>query len=180
MKKTTLNNKAMKTRFFFISMCFLAAGLTALAQNTKLPDVPLYTLDGQEISASAISNEGMPLILTCWKTTEADCCEQLLQLYNTYDEILQNQGVKMIAICIDGSGCTQHVKPFVYGHDIDIDIYIDKNGDFKRAMGISDAPYTILYDNQMQKFCQHAGACSNIDDVVCHKVNECLTAMSGK
>jgi cytochrome c biogenesis protein CcmG, thiol:disulfide interchange protein DsbE len=170
----------MKKRFTTCLLCFFAACITLLAQRTKLPDVPLYTLDGLEISASTISNDGKPLILSCWKTTETDCCEQLLQLYNTYDEILQQQGVKMIAVCIDGSGCTQHVKPFVYGHNIDIEVYIDKNGDFKRAMGISDAPFTILYDNRMEKFCQHAGPCSNIDDVVCHKVNECLTAMSEK
>lgn len=170
----------MKKRFIFISMCFFAAGLTSLAQNTKLPDVPLYTTDGKEISASSITNDSMPMILTCWKTTETDCCEQLLQLYNTYDEILKYQGVKMIAVCIDGSGCTQHVKPFVFGHGIGIDVYIDKNGDFKRAMGISDSPFTILYDNQMEKFCQHAGSCSNIDQLVCEKVNECLTAMNEK
>jgi len=166
---------------FITSLIYISITTTSVIPQTKeLPDVPLYTLDGNEISASSISNDGEPMIMTFWKTTETDCCEQLLQLYNKYEQILQFQGVKMVAICIDGTGSIQHVKPFVYGHNIVIDVYVDKNGDFKRAMGISDAPFTILFDQYMGTFCKHTGPCGNIDDLVCQKVNECLTAMYEK
>ncbi len=168
----------MKTKHFINLACLLALSLSVMAQGTSLPNVPLYTLDGKEISAQTISNEGKPMIMTFWKTTENDCCDQLLQLYETYQNILIYQGVKMIAICIDCSGNIQHVKPFVYGHDLDLEVYVDKNGEFKRAMGISAAPYTILFDQKMALFCQHAGHCANIEEVVCKKVNECLTAMN--
>jgi hypothetical protein len=170
----------MKKQFLISFVYFLTVAIAAVAQSTSLPDVPLYTLDGKEISANAISNEGMPMIMTFWKTTEKDCCEQLIQLCDTYEQILQYQGVKMVAICIDCSGSTQHVKPFVSGHNIPVDVYIDKNGDFKRAMGISDAPFTILFDQQMGLYCRHSGHCGNIEEVVCQKVNECLTAMNEK
>jgi len=170
----------MKKQLIISFVYLLAAAMAAIAQSTSLPDVPLYTLDGKEISASIISNEGMPMIMTFWKTTENDCCDQLMQLYDTYEQIIQYQGVKMIAICIDCSGSTQHVKPFVYGHNLDIDVYVDKNGDFKRAMGISEAPFTILFDQQMGFYCKHSGHCGNIDELVCQKVNEYLTAMNEK
>jgi peroxiredoxin len=170
----------MKTKLVITTLYFLVAALAGTAQSTRLPDVPLYTLDGNEISANTISNDGMPMIMTFWKTTEKDCCEQLIQLYETYTQILQYQGVKMVAICIDPCSSAQQVKPYVYGHNIDIDVYVDKNGDFKRAMGVSDAPFTILFDGQMGFYCKHAGPCGNIAELVCQKVNECLTAMNEK
>jgi peroxiredoxin len=170
----------MKKQHLISFMCVLAAAMAGMAQRTSLPDVPLYTLDGKEISASSISNEGMPLIMTFWKTTENDCCEQLIQLNNTYEQILRYQGVKMVAVCIDCSGTVQHVKPFVFGHNLTIDVYVDKNGDFKRAMGVSEAPYTVMFDHQMEFYCKQSGPCGSIEDLVCQKVNEYLTAMNEK
>ena len=168
----------MKKQILISSMYLLSAIMLVNAQGTGLPDVPLFTLDGTEISTSSIKNDGMPMIMTFWKTYENDCCDQLIQLCNVYNQILKHQGVKMVAVCIDGKGCSQHVKPFVNGHDINIDVYIDKNGDLKRAMGVSDAPYNVLFDQDMKIYCRHAGSCSSIEDMVCQKVNECLAAMN--
>ena len=123
----------MKKQLIISFVYLLAVAMAAIAQSTSLPDVPLYTLDGKEISANTISNEGMPMIMTFWKTTENDCCDQLMQLYDTYEQILQYQGVKLIAICIDCSGSTQHVKPFVYGHNLALMCMSIKTGILKEA-----------------------------------------------
>jgi hypothetical protein len=168
----------MKKKLFVSTLYFLASAIAGMAQSTRLPDVPLFTLEGKEISARDISNEGMPMIMTFWKTTKNDCCDQLIQLNDAYQKILKYKGVKMIAICIDCTGSTQHVKPYVYGHNLDLEVYVDKNGEFKRAIGISDAPYTILFNQQMEFYCKQSGYCGNIEELVCEKVNECLTAMN--
>jgi hypothetical protein len=170
----------MKKQILIGSMYLMSAFMLVNAQGTGLPDVPLYTLDGKEISTSSIKNDGMPMIMTFWKTYENDCCEQLIQLCSVYNQILKPQGVKMVAICIDGKGCSQHVKPFVKGRDITIDVYIDKNGDLERAIGVFDAPYNVLFDQDMKIYCRHAGPCASIEDMVCQKVNECLAAMKKK
>jgi hypothetical protein len=63
-------------------------------------------------------------------------------------------------------------EPICLWKFLDIDVYVDKNGDFKRAIGISEAPFTILFDQQMRFYCRHSGHCGNIDELVCQKVNE--------
>jgi hypothetical protein len=91
-----------------------------------------------------------------------------------YKDFMEYQGVKVIAVCIDCVGKTQHIKPFVYGHNLDIEVYIDKNGDFKRSMNILYSPSTILFDHQMNINCQLAGYCSNVEDLLCTKIEQCL------
>ena len=57
---------------------------------------------------------------------------------------LKDKNVRVIGICLDVSGNMSNIKPFVYGNNIDMDVYIDKNGEFKRAMNIPDVPYNII------------------------------------
>ena len=172
------NQKTMK-KSLITSLVFLLMGASvAIGQIKQLPDITVYTLDGNAVSATSITNDSMPMLMCFWKTYENECCDQLIQLYNAWDQDLRPKGVKMVAICIDGCGDVQHVKPFVFGHNLDIEVYVDKNGDFKRAMGISEAPYNILFDQYMSVYCRHSGPCANADDLVCEKMNECLMVMN--
>ena len=157
---------------------YLCLGATLNAQTNMLPTVDIYTLEGIRINTNQISNNQMPMILVFFKTYDNKCCENLFSICDAHKEMLADKGVKMIAICIDCVGKTEHVKPFVYGHGLDIEVYVDKNGDLKRAMGIPDAPYTILYDQQMEVYCKYDGYCAGNQEVVCKKMNECLNRMA--
>ncbi len=52
----------------------------------------------------------------------------------------QEKGVKFVAICVDCTGRIDHVKPIVYGQNIEMEVYVDRNGDLKRAMNVSYTP----------------------------------------
>ena len=145
-----------------------------LAQTGAIPDVELFSLDGTKTTSSEISNDGKPMVMIFWKSNDRESCEQLLMINDAYQNFMQYQGVKVIAVCIDCVGKTQHIKPFVYGHDLDIEVYIDKNGDLKRSMNIIYSPSTILFDHQMNINCQFAGYCSNVEDLLCTKIEQCL------
>lgn len=169
----------MKTKVLVIGWVFFLFLVISLnAQISKLPSVELFTLDGTEIDASTISNNNMPMILVFFKTYDNKCCENLFSICEAHEELLAEKGVKMIAVCIDCVGKTDHVKPFVYGHGLDIEVYVDKNGDLKRMMGIPDAPYTILYDQKMEVYCKYDGYCAGNQEMVCKKMNECLNKMA--
>ena len=75
-------------------------------------------------------------------------------LNEVYEEYLKDDNVKVVGICLDGIGRIDHVKPFVYGNDLDIEVYVDKNGDFKRAMHVTDTPFTILLNKEMNSRCR--------------------------
>jgi len=164
----------MKTKKTLICIILMALSNLNFAQHTRLPETELTSLDGTIITASEISNDGKPLVMIFWKSNERESCDQLLMINDAYQDIIQYQGVKVIAICIDCVGKTQHIKPFVYGHDLEVEVYIDKNGDFKRSMNIIHAPSTILFDQQMNINCQFAGYCSNVEDLLCAKIEQCL------
>lgn len=158
----------------------LFLGFAVQAQESQLPSVDIYTLEGERINANSIHNDGMPMLLVFFRTFERSSSENLFSIYEAYDEFLITKGVKMIAVCVDHIGKIEHIKPFVSGHGIDIQVYIDKNGDFKNAMGIPDAPFTILFDQDMNEYCRQLGYCVNNQDIVCQKVNECLKKIDTK
>lgn len=164
----------MKTRKFKLLLLLISFSSLSFSQSAILPINELYSLDGEKISASEISNEGNPLVMIFWKTNEAESCDQLLMINEAYNDFMKFQGVKVIAVCIDCCGTTQHIKPFAYGHDLEIEVYIDKNGDFKRSMNILHSPSTILFDQQMNINCQFTGYCSNVEDLLCTKIEQCL------
>jgi len=164
----------MKTKKTSLIMLIFAFTNLIFAQTDALPSIELYSLDGTKVKANEISNDGKPLVLIFWKTNERESCEQLIMINDAYKDFMVYQGVKVIAVCIDCVGKTQHIKPFVYGHDLDIEVYIDKNGDFKRSMNILYSPSTILFDHQMNINCQFVGYCSNVEDLLCTKIEQCL------
>ena len=164
----------MKTKKTSLIMLIFVFTNLIFAQTDALPSIELYSLDGTKVTANEISNDGKPLVLIFWKTNDRESCEQLIMINDAYKDFMVYQGVKVIAVCIDCVGKTQHIKPFVYGHDLDIEVYIDKNGDFKRSMNILHSPSTILFDHQMNINCQFAGYCSNVEDLLCTKIEQCL------
>jgi len=159
---------------------FLFLFFSSSAQINKFPNADLYNLNGKKIDAATISNENMPMLLVFFKTNDNKCRENLFQICDAHEEVLVKKGVKVVAVCVDCSGRVEHVKPFIYGHDLDVEVYVDKNGSFKRAMGIADVPCTILYDHQMKIYCKHVGYCAGTEELVCEKVNECLDKMQVK
>lgn len=146
------------------------------SQKQTLPDVNLYTLDGIQVNASEISNNDKPMVMVFWKTNEKNCCNQLNMINDVYQDFFEPKEVKVVAICIDCKGSIQHIKPFVFGHNLDFEVYIDKNGDFRRSMNVSQVPFTILYDDKMEVYCQYVGYCNGSEDFLCKKIENCLAA----
>lgn len=169
-----MNPKALNP--FWMILIIMGFILRGHAQN--FPSADVYTLDGQRIDARTISNDQKPMVVVFFKTYNNKCCDLLNTVYDAHKNVLLEKGVKMIAICVDCTGNVSHVKPFVYGNDLDLEVFVDKSGDFKRAMGVRDAPFTILYDQNMQVYCRYDGYCASAGEMVCDKMSECLNKMA--
>jgi len=147
---------------------------SVFTQHKTLPNVELYSLDGKKVSASMITNNGQPMIVVFWKTNIKECYNQLDLINEVYEDYLEEKNVKVIAICVDCIGNAQHIKPFVYGHDLNIEVYIDRNGNFKRSMNIPSVPYAILYDQKMNVTYRQLGFCNGDESLLCKKIEDCL------
>jgi len=156
------------------AVLYLLISPTVLKAQSKIPPIDIYTLDGERVNATTINNDSMPMILVFFKTYDNDCRKNLFSISEAHENFLAERNIKVVAICVDATGKTDHIKPFVLGNDLDVEVFIDKNGDLKRRMGIPDSPYTIIYDQDMNVYCQYNGYCSGIEEMICQKAVECL------
>jgi len=158
----------MKTALFLMLMLFSSPCI--LAQPTEKAGAYLRDLNGKLIPSSEMIQSGHPVIVIFWKSGNSKCCENLETVQSAWMSELKDKGVNFIAVCEDCSGSWSHVKPIVVGKDWEFEVYIDVNGDFKRSVGVSVIPSTLIYDSQQNLICNHPGWCSGNEELVCEKI----------
>lgn len=133
---------------------FLFSGF-AQNQKTQIPSVDVKTTDLKSFNTSKISNDEKPIILSFWATWCKPCIKELDAIAENYEDWQDETGVKLVAISIDNSRSMGRVAPFINGKDWDYEVYLDPNGDFKRAMNVVNVPHTFLIDGKGNIVWQH-------------------------
>ncbi|MDR2836799.1 MAG: TlpA family protein disulfide reductase [Bacteroidales bacterium] len=138
----------------FITISFLAICMALFAQ--EIPQIQLKNLNGKAVSSKTfVQNDGKP-VLICFFATWCKPCVQELSTYNDLLEKWHKEtGVKIVAIATDNSRSANRVAPFVESKDWDFDVFLDTNGDFKRAMNVVNEPHTFLVDGKGKIVWQH-------------------------
>jgi len=136
----------------------------SVAQNRTLPSVDVKKLDGGSINITEIDNNGKPIVISFWATWCKPCKKELNTIAEVYEDWQDETGVKLIAISIDNSRSMAKVSPYVNASDWDYEVYIDPNGDLKRAMGISTVPHTFLLNSKKEIVWQHKGYVDGDED----------------
>ena len=78
--------------------------------------------------------------------------KELNNIAEVYDEWQDETGVKIIAISIDDTRSMSKVAPYVNSVGWEYEVYLDPNGDLKRAMGVSTVPHTFLLNSKKEMF----------------------------
>ncbi len=139
---------------------FLFSGMICIAQGDdkagrQIPSVAIKTMDGQNFSTTDLTNEGNPMIISFWALWCKPCVRELTAISDVYDEWQEETGVRLVAISIDDVRSSSKVMPFVNGKGWDFDVYLDPNGDFKRAMNVNLIPHTFLVNGKGEIVWQH-------------------------
>ncbi len=147
-------------RISVLLVVFLITGLVCFAQGDdksgrKIPSVTVKTADGQNFNTADLTNEGNPMIISFWALWCKPCVRELTAISDVYDEWQEETGVRMVAVSIDDSRSSSKVMPFVNGKGWDFDVYLDPNGDFKRAMNVNLIPHTFLVNGKGEIVWQH-------------------------
>lgn len=130
-------------------MLVIVLSLSFTTDNKRrIPKVDVKTLEGEIVSTSSFENGGSPLIISFWATWCKPCVQELTTISDVYEDWQDETGVKIIAVSIDNSRSSGGVATLVNGKNWDYEIYLDENGDFKRAMGVNLVPHTFLVDGK--------------------------------
>ncbi|MBK9193542.1 MAG: TlpA family protein disulfide reductase [Flavobacteriales bacterium] len=136
----------------FLSMLAIIVATSLFAQ---IPSASVTGLDGKKVDAKTFSNAGKPMIISFWATWCAPCKRELNAIAEVYDEWQKTTGVKLIAVSIDDARSSARVGPYVNGQAWDYEVYLDPNGDLKRAMNVQNVPHTVLIDGSGKIVWQH-------------------------
>jgi thiol-disulfide isomerase/thioredoxin len=130
--------------------------MLGFAQNNKgVPAINVKKMDGTTFNTGDIDNDGKPVIINFWATWCSPCKRELNNIADLYEDWVDETGVKLIAISIDDARNMAKVAPYVNGKGWEYDVYIDPNGDFKRALGVNNVPHTFLVDGKGKIVWQH-------------------------
>lgn len=140
------------------------------AQQKTALSSELIDLDGNKTNSWQIVEPGTTTVLVFWKSSSTKCCDNLDNLQSAWVDTLKSKGIKLIAICVDCNGTWSHVKPIMNGKNWDFESYIDLNGDFKRTMGVTEIPCTILLDQDQNMVCRYNGFCSGSSELICEGI----------
>lgn len=163
----------MKTLF---SICFVLVVASAFAQSsTTLPSAVVQDMQGKKVDAASFSNNGKPMIVNFWATWCAPCKKELSAIADVYDEWQERTGVKLIAISVDDSRTMARVMPYVNGQGWDYDVYLDPNGDLKRALNVNNVPHTFLLNGKGEVVWQHNNYVPGDENELYRKLQELVS-----
>jgi len=157
---------------FYSTLLVLFFTTISFAQNRTLPSVEVETLNGDNINIQEIENSGKPIVISFWATWCKPCKEELNAIAEVYEDWQEETGVKLIAISIDDTRSKLKVMPYVNASDWDYEVYLDPNGDLKRAMGISTVPHTFLLNGENEIIWQHKGYVDGDEDELLEQIEK--------
>ena len=147
--------KNISLSFLVLSFFIVAANAQQIDKNKKIPSADVKTLENLNFNTSEIDNDSKPIVISFWATWCKPCINELNAIAEHYPEWSEETGVKLIAISIDDARNTAKVAPFVNGKGWEYEVYLDANGDFKRAMNVNAIPHTFLINKDKEIVWQH-------------------------
>ena len=155
---------------------FILIGINVHAQNNQsgLPKVDIKDLTGKTINTSSLLDGERPVILSFWATWCSPCIKELDAISAYLEDWQDETDVRVIAISIDDSRTSMRVVPLANGRGWEFEVYLDSNGDLKRAMNVVSPPHTFVINTMGEIIYQHTAYAEGDEEELFEQVKQAL------
>lgn len=157
----------MKKQIFIILLSILCAG----AAYGQFPNVKIENAKGEVISTSTLAAKKIPLIVSFWSTTCKPCILELNAMNDLLDDWRREARFEIIAVSIDDARSSSVARALASGNGWDrFTVLYDKNQEFKRALNVSMAPHTFIFDGNGKMVYSHVGYTPGTEEEYIEKI----------
>lgn len=151
--------------FFLLIFCVNSFG------QKQIPSIDLLDFQGEKINTIDLLNNEKLTILSLWATWCVPCIKELDAINEVYESWKEDIDFELIAISVDDSRSHRRAQALVNGKEWPYKILLDVNQDFKRALGTSFIPQTLIIKNGKILY-QHTGFQPGDENYLFEKLTE--------
>lgn len=129
----------------------------SIAQNKKLPQVELTTMNGEKVELSTITGGEKIIVIDFWATWCIPCKKSLNNMLEVHKEWKEKYNAEIVAISLDDARNTSKVKAMVEGAKWPYLILLDPNQDMRRLLNFQNIPFSMLVDKDGTIVYMHQG-----------------------
>ena len=155
----------MKRVLFFL---ILSISLSAYSQKS-IPNISLSDFEGEKTKIFEAIDENQITVISLWATWCVPCIKELDAINEVYEDWIDELDFNLLAISVDDSRSVRRAKALVNGKSWPYEIYLDTNQDFKRALGTSFIPQTLIVKSKKILY-QHTGYQPGDEDYLFEKL----------
>lgn len=130
---------------------FLVQLWPSVLSAQTVPSMQLQAINGEEKNTSEVFSNGQSIILIFWATW---CNHTLTGLTTIQDDYLEDwiekYNVKVVAVSVDDVKTSNRAITIANSKGWDFEVFLDVNGDFRRAMGVNNAPHVFLINSDAE------------------------------
>jgi cytochrome c biogenesis protein CcmG/thiol:disulfide interchange protein DsbE len=150
--------------------------LSAQDNLHKMGTAFVQTLDGKNLNTDSLKNEGKPILISFWATWCKPCVAELTAINENYADWKKETGLRVIAISIDDARTMNNVAQFVNGRNWGFDVFLDPNGEFRRAMNVNLVPHSFIISGKREIVAQHTSYAPGDEDRLYEEIKKLSTA----
>ena len=135
-----------------------------------IPNIYVSDFEGDKTKLFDIIDDDKITVISLWATWCVPCIKELDAINEVYDNWKEELDFKLIAVSVDDSRSVRRARALVNGKAWPYEIYLDSNQDFKRALGTSFIPQTLIVKNRKILY-QHTGYQPGDEDYLFEKLN---------
>ena len=147
---------------------FLLLSFNSFSQKS-IPNISLIDFEGKKTKIFEAIEDDKITIISLWATWCFPCIKELDAINEVYDDWKDELDFNLIAVNVDDSRSVKRARVLVNGKGWPYEILLDTNQDFKRALGTSFIPQTLIVKDRKILY-QHTGYQPGDEDYLFEKL----------